>query len=94
MQQFRYIKCNEKYRRPPIAGHCTHGKWFGKIVFTISQGSIVKYLEPSLKLAQQFKISPYLQETLDITKMRVESIFGKTEDKQEGLVKFFSWALV
>ncbi|MBT4577418.1 DNA polymerase II large subunit [Candidatus Woesearchaeota archaeon] len=90
MQQFRCIKCNEKYRRPPIAGHCTHGKCFGKIVFTISQGSIVKYLEPSLKLAQQFKISPYLQETLDITKMRVESIFGKTEDKQEGLVKFFS----
>ncbi len=90
MQQFRCIKCNEKYRRPPIAGHCTHGKCFGKIVFTISQGSIVKYLEPSLKLAEQFKISSYLQETLDITKMRVESIFGKTPEKQEGLVKFFN----
>lgn len=89
MQQFRCVKCNGKYRRPPIAGHCTQGKCFGKIIFTISQGSIVKYLEPSMKLAKEFEISSYLQETLDITKMRVESIFGKTPEKQEGLVKFF-----
>lgn len=89
MQQFRCVKCNEKYRRPPIAGHCIAPKCFGKIIFTISQGSIVKYLEPSLKLAREFEISPYLQETLDITKMRVESIFGKNEEKQEGLTTFF-----
>jgi hypothetical protein len=30
-----------------------------------------------------------LKETLDLTKMRVESIFGKADEKQEGLSKFF-----
>jgi DNA polymerase II large subunit len=89
MQEFRCVKCNHKYRRPPIAGHCTNGKCYGKIIFTISHGSIVKYLEPSLKLAEKYDIPPFLKETLDLTKMRVESIFGKADEKQEGLSKFF-----
>ncbi|MDP3917505.1 MAG: DNA polymerase II large subunit [Nanoarchaeota archaeon] len=89
MQEFRCVKCNAKYRRPPIAGHCISGKCFGKILFTISQGSIVKYLEPSMRLAEKFEIPSYLRETLELTKLRIESIFGKSEEKQEGLGKFF-----
>jgi DNA polymerase II large subunit len=89
MQQFRCIKCNTKYRRPPIVGRCTKGKCFGNIVFTISQGSIVKYLEPSLALAEKYNLPDYLKETLDLTKLRVESIFGRVDEKQEGLSKFF-----
>jgi DNA polymerase II large subunit len=89
MQQFRCVKCNEKYRRPPIAGHCIKGKCMGKIIFTISHGSIIKYLQPSLDLAEKFNIPNYLKETLDLTKMRVESVFGKVDEKQEGLSKFF-----
>tara|TARA_Y100000310_G_scaffold216585_1_gene217605 strand:+ start:22 stop:1527 length:1506 start_codon:yes stop_codon:yes gene_type:complete len=88
-QQFRCVKCNEKYRRPPIAGHCIKGKCLGKIIFTISQGSIIKYLEPSLRLSETYNIPSYLKETLILTKLRIESIFGKAEEKQEGLVKFF-----
>jgi DNA polymerase II large subunit len=40
MQQFRCVDCNEKYRRPPLIGKCL--KCGGKIIFTISQGSIIK----------------------------------------------------
>ena len=61
----------------------------GKIIFTISHGSIIKYLQPSLDLAEKFNIPNYLKETLDLTKMRVESVFGKVDEKQEGLSKFF-----
>ena len=89
MQIFRCVKCNTKYRRPPLVGNCTNGKCFGKIIFTISHGSIVKYLEPSLALAEKYEVSDYLKETLDLTKLRVESIFGKASEKQEGLAKFF-----
>ena len=89
MQMFRCVKCNAKYRRPPLVGTCTNGKCFGKIIFTISHGSIVKYLEPSLMLAEKYEVSDYLKETLDLTKLRVESIFGKASEKQEGLAKFF-----
>ena len=43
-QKFRCVKCNESYRRPPLVGKCLVCQ--GKIIFTISEGSIVKYLGP------------------------------------------------
>ncbi|HLC54990.1 MAG TPA: DNA polymerase II large subunit [Candidatus Nanoarchaeia archaeon] len=86
-QQFRCVNCNEKYRRPPLAGKCLQCD--GKIIFTIAEGSIVKYLEPSLALAKKYALSPYLRQSLEITKARIESIFGKPSEKQEGLGKWF-----
>ncbi|MBI2175924.1 DNA polymerase II large subunit [Candidatus Woesearchaeota archaeon] len=86
-QQFRCLKCNTKFRRPPLAGICDKCK--GKILFTISEGSIIKYLEPAISLAEKYAVSPYLQQVLDLTKMRVESVFGKEKEKQEGLGKWF-----
>jgi DNA polymerase II large subunit len=86
MQQFRCVKCNEKYRRPPLAGKCICG---GKLIFTISEGSVVKYLGPSLLLAQKYDFSPYLKQTLDLLKMNVDNIFGKEKDVQQGLADYF-----
>lgn len=86
-QQFRCVQCNEKFRRPPLAGVCLRCQ--GKIIFTVAQGSIVKYLEPSLSLAEKYSLPPYLVQTLEITKERIESIFGKDKEKQEGLGKWF-----
>ena len=68
MQQFRCVACNEKYRRPPLAGKCL--KCGGKLLFTIAQGSVVKYLETSLNLATKYKLPAYLQQTLELTKAR------------------------
>ena len=86
-QEFRCVKCNEKFRRPSLKGVCT--KCGGKIIFTVSEGTIIKYLEPSLSLAEKFNLPPYLQQSLDLTKIMVESIFGKEKEKQEGLGKWF-----
>jgi DNA polymerase II large subunit len=86
-QEFRCVSCNTKYRRPPLIGNCL--KCGGKIIFTVSEGSIIKYLEPSLSLAEKFNLSPYLQQTLELTKMMIESIFGRDKEKQEGLGKWF-----
>ncbi|MFA5061204.1 MAG: DNA polymerase II large subunit [Candidatus Pacearchaeota archaeon] len=86
-QQFRCVKCNEKFRRPPLIGVCT--KCGGKIIFTISEGSIKKYLEPAMDLANNYHISPYTKEGMELTKMYIESIFGKDDDKQVELNKWF-----
>jgi DNA polymerase II large subunit len=86
-QQFRCVSCNAKYRRPPLMGKCL--KCGGKIIFTISEGSIVKYLEPALSLAEFYNLPPYLRQSLELTKQRVESMFGKDKEKQEGLGKWF-----
>ena len=85
MQQFRCSKCNEKYRRPPLNSKCTCG---GKLIFTISEGSVLKYLGLSLLLAEKYNFSPYLKQTLEIVKVHTDSIFGKEREKQSGLGQF------
>jgi len=87
MQQFRCSSCNEKYRRPPLIGKCI--KCDGKIIFTISEGSIVKYLEPAISLAEKYNLPSYLKQNLELTKRGVESLFGKEKEKQEGLGRWF-----
>ena len=87
MQQFRCVACNAKYRRPPLKGICT--ACGGKIIFTISEGSIVKYFWPSMQLAEKYNVPSYLKQSLEIVKRRIEGVFGKEKEKQEGLNKWF-----
>ena len=87
MQQFRCSTCNEKYRRPPHVGKCI--KCDGKIIFTISEGSIIKYLEPAISLADKYNLPSYIKQNLELTKRGVESLFGKEKEKQEGLGRWF-----
>ena len=86
-QQFRCVNCNEKYRRPPLKGECS--KCGGRIVFTVSEGFIIKYLQPTLDLADKFDLPPYLKQSLDLTRLRIESMFGKEKETQENLGKWF-----
>ncbi len=86
-QQFRCSKCNHKYRRPPLVGKCL--KCDGRIIFTVTEGSIIKYLEPALSLAEKYNLPVYLKQTLDLTKSHVDSIFGKENERQEGLGRWF-----
>jgi DNA polymerase II large subunit len=87
MQEFRCVKCNEKFRRPPLQGVCS--KCSGKIIFTISEGGIKKYLEPALSLATKYEVPPYIKQSLELTKKYIESIFGREKEKQEALEKWF-----
>ncbi|MBU3941299.1 MAG: DNA polymerase II large subunit [Nanoarchaeota archaeon] len=87
IQQFRCVKCNKKFRRPPLIGKCDSCS--GRIIFTISEGSIIKYLEPSISLANKYNVPAYLKQTLELTKRRVDDVFGKDKEKQEGLGKWF-----
>ena len=86
-QQFRCVACNEKFRRIPLSGKCYKCK--GKIIFTVSEGTIIKYLEPSIQIAKKYKLSPYLNQVLDVLQEMIESIFGKEAEKQEELDKWF-----
>ncbi len=86
-QEYRCVNCNEKFRRPPLRGNCTNCG--GKVIFTISEGSVVKYLEPSISLANKFDVPTYLKQDLELTKRRIESVFGRDAEIQEGLGKWF-----
>ncbi|MBN1175233.1 DNA polymerase II large subunit [Candidatus Woesearchaeota archaeon] len=88
LQQFRCVSCNKKYRRPPLIGKCD--ECGGKILFTISEGSIVKYIDMSIKLAEEYGCTPYLKETLYLTKRRITDVFGIEKEKQTGLGQFMT----
>jgi DNA polymerase II large subunit len=87
MQGFRCVGCNSKFRRPPLVGRCT--SCGGKIIFTISEGSIMKYMQPALDLANKYGVGKYLLESLELTEMYIQSIFGKEMEKQEVIGKWF-----
>lgn len=79
-QVFRCVGCNSKFRRPPLVGKCTNCG--GKLIFTISEGSIIKYMQKSLDLAREYNVSPYLLENLEIVQKDIWSIFGREKEKQ------------
>ncbi|MDO8661022.1 MAG: DNA polymerase II large subunit [Candidatus Woesearchaeota archaeon] len=86
-QEFRCVGCNTKYRRPPLIGKCLHCK--GKLIFTVSEGNVVKYVEPAISLANKYNLSPYLKQTLNLLQRRIEAVFGKDKEKQTGLGAWF-----
>ncbi|MAG38100.1 hypothetical protein CMI45_01795 [Candidatus Pacearchaeota archaeon] len=87
-QSFRCGRCNEIYRRVPLDGKCSkcHNP---KLIFTISYGSIVKYMEPAMDLVKNFNVPEYIGQDLVLTKRYIESIFGKDNEKQESIDKWF-----
>ncbi len=86
-QEFRCVKCNEIVRRPPLKGVCPVCN--GKLIFTIHEGGIKKYLEPALNLVARYNLSPYLKQNLELIKRYIDSIFGKELEKQEKIEKWF-----
>ena len=86
-QQFRCSKCNKKFRRPLLSGGCDDCG--GNLLFTVSEGTVTKYLEPAISLAEKYAVSPYLIQVLDLTKQRIAEVFGKEKDRQEGLGRWF-----
>ncbi len=85
-QQFRCTTCNKKYRRPPLAGKCECN---GNIIFTVSEGTIIKYLAPAIELAKKYNVPSYVLQSLELAKGYIESIFGVEREKQQALQKWF-----
>jgi DNA polymerase II large subunit len=87
-QGLRCIKCNSKYRRIPLTGKCL--KCSGKIVLTIHQGSIKKYLEIAKKVIKEYELKPYLYQKIMLAEEDINSLFvDKEEKKQKSLSNFF-----
>ncbi len=86
-QDFRCVACNEILRRPPLAGVCP--KCGGKIIFTVNEGGIKKYLNTALELAEKYDLSIYVKQNLELIKRYIDTIFGKELEKQEALKKWF-----
>jgi len=74
-QGFRCISCNAKYRRVPLTGKCTRCN-NGRLVLTVSRGSIEKYLGMAIELANRYDLEPYIKQRLMLIRDEITNVFG------------------
>lgn len=80
-QQVRCTKCGAKYRRIPLRGKCLSCS--GNLTLTVHESSVKKYLEISKRISQQFEVSNYLRQRIDLIEDAITSLF--TNDKTQDL---------
>ena len=95
-QKMRCVDCNEKFRRVPMTDQtiAPSGKTTaecpecgGKVLLTISEGTIKKYMQPSKDIIDSYEISPYKRQEIQILNRTIQSLFGKS-NRQSGLRQF------
>jgi len=85
-QKVRCVKCGAKHRRPPLKGVCP--RCGGRIVLTVHEGSVRKYLQVSKKVAEEYGVSLYTRQRLELLQLEIDSLFKNDKCKQMGLADF------
>ncbi len=85
-QKVRCVKCNKKFRRPPLSGTCS--KCGGRIILTVHEGAVKKYLDVSHKIAMEYDVSDYTKQRLKLIDLEIQSLFKSDKSKQMGIVDF------
>jgi DNA polymerase II large subunit len=85
-QETRCRDCGEKYRRMPLSGDCR--ECGGEVSLTVYQGSVNKYMETAMRVAEEYGARPYTKQRLEILNRALESIFENDHNKQSGIGDF------
>lgn len=86
-QNFRCTNCNVKIRRIPLDGKCPKCKQ-EKIILTVNEGGVRKYLDIAKNLASEFELSAYLQQRLELINQEINSVFKNEKPEQRSLAEF------
>ncbi|MBW6451211.1 MAG: DNA polymerase II large subunit [DPANN group archaeon] len=84
-QKVRCLSCAFKFRRMPLIGKCPMCE--GKLLLTVHEGTIRKYVEPAKYLMDRFIITPYLMQQFAFLEFEIDSLFGK-KARQLNLISF------
>ncbi|WP_258083499.1 DNA-directed DNA polymerase II large subunit [Thermococcus thermotolerans] len=87
-QEFRCVKCNTKYRRPPLTGKCP--KCGGKIVLTVSKGAIEKYLPTAKMLVTKYNVLDYTRQRICLTEKDIKTLFENVFPERQRTLMGFS----
>ena len=86
-QQVRCTKCGAKYRRIPLRARCV--ECGGNLTLTVHESSVKKYLEISKRISQQFEVSNYLRQRIDLIEDAIASLFTNDHAQELKLDDFF-----
>jgi DNA polymerase large subunit len=85
-QEFRCLDCGTKYRRAPLTGDCR--ECGGDINLTVHEGSVNKYMDTAIHVAEEFGAEQYTKQRLEILEQRIERVFENDNNKQSGIADF------
>ncbi|RZN41061.1 MAG: DNA polymerase II large subunit [Methanosarcinales archaeon] len=85
-QKVRCVKCGAKFRRPLLSDTCP--KCHGRIILTVTEGSVKKYLDTSMRVAEQYEVSEYTRQRIDLIRLEIKSLFESDKSRQMGLFDF------
>ncbi|PHQ44225.1 DNA polymerase II large subunit [Halorubrum sp. C3] len=85
-QETRCLDCGEKYRRMPLTGECR--ECGGRVNLTVHEGSVSKYVDTAIEVAERFDCRPYTKQRLKVLEQSLESIFEDDTNKQSGIADF------
>jgi len=85
-QEFRCLGCGEKYRRAPLTSDCRHCG--GDVSLTVHEGSVNKYMDTAIHVADEFGCREYTKQRLEILETRINRIFEDDTNKQSGIADF------
>ncbi len=86
-QKVRCVNCNAKYRRIPLLGRCR--RCGGKLVLTVSKGSVEKYLSITEELLEEYNLENYLRQRVKILRTSITSLFEDESMEQKSLKDYF-----
>ena len=86
-QTFRCTNCNAKIRRIPLDGKCPDCS-MEKIILTVNEGGIRKYLVIAKTIAAEYGLSDYLRQRLDLITSEIDSLFLAQPQNQKKLAEF------
>jgi DNA polymerase II large subunit len=86
-QLFRCTKCGAKYRRIPLRPRCP--ACGGNLTLTVHESSVKKYLEISKRISQQFEVSNYLRQRIELIEEAITSLFTNDRAQELKLDDFF-----
>jgi DNA polymerase II large subunit len=85
-QETRCLDCGWKYRRMPLSGECR--ECGGRVNLTVHEGSVNKYMDTAIRVADEFDCREYTKQRLAILERSLESVFENDKNKQSGIEDF------
>ena len=89
VQKFRCVKCNKKFRRPPLFGDGKCPVCGNNIILTVNRGGIEKYISRALMLCKDFNLDNYTVQFMGLIEEYVESLTNNPKIRQQKLSDFF-----
>jgi DNA polymerase II large subunit len=85
-QEVRCLDCGAKFRRPPLSEDCR--ECGGDITLTVHEGSVNKYMQTSITVAEEYGCRAYTKQRLQILEKSLDRLFENDKNKTSTLSEF------